>query len=297
VQRSVQQQDPLQLEGLLAQTSTTSSSWSSSSWSSSSPGLQCSGACEWQWWNGIWMSGPNDCTSASDCSEPSFDGSFNGQLETTNCFALDGIHCEPSTCGDGTVDHPNDDGLDEQCDEGKHCENGDSCSGSSDCTDGSSCEMRNHSTDNGLICTSSCQWDGCGDGETDAGEECDYGKTGAVGMCTGPGNRCNEGGSSGPYDVCWCSSTCKLPACCNGINDNPPPPPGDTVMDDDDGGCYPDNDCIPWTIAAEKANPGSTQCDLSTYQPGYPIEGCHCTMPPMQDDEGAPAGDDDDSTV
>ena len=250
------------------------------------------------------------CTTAYDRPYPSLCiETVIMEWEGGETTGVQGV-CTPVSqwCGDGipqsleekTNDPSPDDEVDEECDE-NYCADGEtSCSTISDCLAAgfpeanSACVHRATET-----CALNCRVPvpPCGNGIFDGGEECDYGKSGVVDECTGPDGRCNESGTTGPLNTCWCSSECKLPVCCNGRNDNPPPPPGDTVMDDEDGGCYSDKDCLPWAIAAEKFAPGSTDCDLSTYEPGYPQEGCHCAMPPTEEDTQPSTGGDDDSTV
>ena len=104
-------------------------------------------------------------------------------------------------CGDGEVQHPNDDGFDEFCDDG-NLNNFDSCR--NDCTlpycgDGiqdplEECDDGNNvDTDD---CRNDCTLPYCGDGTLDDGEECD------------DGNNVNGDG---------CSSTCDYEGCVDGI--------------------------------------------------------------------------------
>jgi len=58
-------------------------------------------------------------------------------------------------CGDTVIQHPNDQGIDEICDDGMHCANGISCTEGTECTDGSVCQPRS-----GDGCGEDCQYEG-----------------------------------------------------------------------------------------------------------------------------------------
>lgn len=49
---------------------------------------KCTGTCDWTWWDsqpGFWEKYFDDCSSGCSCAQPSSDGTFSGDNQSTTC--------------------------------------------------------------------------------------------------------------------------------------------------------------------------------------------------------------------